>query len=81
MELAKLTTERLEKEGFRVLHEADGKEACPRLTVRWVSGNTRDNQSFALFCPLCHLLRTSQLTAYLLCTFKHFLHYLVRIVF
>lgn len=31
LELARLTAERLEKEGFRVLHEADGREACGKI--------------------------------------------------
>ena len=31
LELAGLIAERLEKEGFRVLHEANGKEACARI--------------------------------------------------
>ena len=31
LELARLTSERLEKEGFKVLREADGKEACGKI--------------------------------------------------
>jgi len=31
IELARLTAERLEKEGFKVLHEVNGKEACRRI--------------------------------------------------
>lgn len=31
IELARLTGERLEREGFRVLHETDGKKACTRI--------------------------------------------------
>ena len=31
LELAQLIKERLEKEGFRVSHEADGKDACARI--------------------------------------------------
>lgn len=33
LELAKLTRERLELEGFQVYHEADGKVACPKILM------------------------------------------------